>query len=172
MGLGCITCLRLNMSNCRVKLAARSAAKETACMEVVIAGERSLPRHQQPGMASWMIVIRMLLKSCATPAASCPTDSIFLRLPQLVLQTRLLGHVLHVTMNHLAGHASDKMTTTISGVPGRVSSCSRFWAGRQAGSVSMKPPSPAAGSRLGCGCPSADAIFSAASLKYLSSPSL
>ena len=73
--LGCNFCFRLNMSNCRVRLDARRAAPETS-----LSGSARSPRSAQFSMSRslwpWMMV-RMLLKSWATPAASWPMESSF-----------------------------------------------------------------------------------------------
>jgi len=49
------------------------------------------------------MTVKMLLKSCATPAASWPTDSSFLSVPQLGFQVEHVRHVRPVTMDDLAG---------------------------------------------------------------------
>ena len=65
---------RLNVSNCRVKPAARSAAWVICCAERAPVSSR--PDASNNEAWPWMTV-RMLLKSCATPPASWPMASIF-----------------------------------------------------------------------------------------------
>ena len=73
--LGWMTCLRLNISNWRVRAAARREAAAISFRPLAVEPSEG-PRASRQSAYPWMTV-STLLKSCATPAANCPTDSSF-----------------------------------------------------------------------------------------------
>src|ERR1051326_1123817 len=75
MRRGSSTCLREKARSCRVSAAARRAALRISSRSSIW---RVLPLNSAVRRSVYpTIAVRMLLKSCATPPASCPTASIF-----------------------------------------------------------------------------------------------
>ncbi len=73
--LGTIICLRENASSCRVRFSAACAADAASSSNSHKPGACASSARTMAMLP--MIAVSMLLKSCATPPANCPTDSIF-----------------------------------------------------------------------------------------------